>query len=276
MTQTGPPLDAAAPGDQGPAWQLNRDVAWDDFNPQAYYLHNYKYLRDDDRFILNAVAPFLARHFLPSAPADGEVTAVRRRGIDVGSGANLYPGMLMLPWCQTVTLSDHSSANCQWLRNALAAPERAWENFWVEIAQYPGYDRLTPSEALAKLKERATVEQSSVFELPEQHFDVGTMFFVAESMTSHEAEFEDATRCFLGSLVDGAPFAAAFMDSSLGYEVGAHEYPAVGAVNLPLIEETLNGLGCTSRSAVKVPIPAHDPLRNGYQGMIVTVGVTRH
>src|SRR2546430_17725893 len=73
----------------------------------------------------------------------------------------------------------------------------------------------------------AKIEQASIYELPVAMWDVGTMFFVAESITGIRAEFELATKRFLQSLKPGAPFAAAFMRNSAGYEVGDVRFPAV-------------------------------------------------
>jgi hypothetical protein len=99
------------------------------------------------------------------------------------------------------------------------------------------------------------------------------MFFVAESMTSFQDEFTQATSCFLSCLRPGAPFAAAFMDSSQGYAVSTERYPAVRAVTAGTVNATLAELG--ARAEVdKVPVPAGDPLREGYEGMIIAVGTT--
>jgi hypothetical protein len=42
-------------------------------------------------------------------------------------------------------------------------------------------------------------------DLPERAWDIGSMFFVADGMTTNEAEFEAAVRAFLASLVPDSP-----------------------------------------------------------------------
>jgi hypothetical protein len=250
----------------------NEDVAWEEFAPIAYWEHNYRFLRKDDAAILKQVGLFFAQHFWS---AGGPYC----RGLDVGSGANLYPALTMLPWCHSITLTDVSPANVAWLRENVTAGafDRAepwgWQPFWNELARFVGYRRLDdPAARLAAVQQ---VRECSVLDLPlgDGRYDVGTMFFVAESITSYETEYEDATMRFLDALLPGAPFAAAFMDSSHGYVVDDRPYPAVHAVNAVRVEQTLIGLGARAR-VMKIDVPASDPLRDGYDGMIVAVGTT--
>jgi hypothetical protein len=250
----------------GLAPRHNDDVAWDKFPPEEYWDHNYRSLRKDDQEIINTVAHFFAARFLGSG-------STGRRGIDVGAGANLYPALAMLPWCDDITVTDISAANVTWLERVLKDDDHdwRWRPFWDELCRHEGYRQLeTPA---AHLGEVCGVRQCSVFELPPRSFDLGTMFFVAESMTSYPTEFEDATQHFLDSLRPGAAFAAAFMDSSTGYEVAGKPYPAVREVNGQVVEETLKGFGADVR-VEKVDVPASDPLRDGYDGMIIAVGTT--
>jgi hypothetical protein len=252
----------------GLAPRHNDDVAWDEFPPEAYWDHNYRSLRKDDQEIINTVAGFFAGRFWGTSP-------LGRRGIDVGAGSNLYPTLAMLPWCDDITVTDISRENVAWLTSAIAdagpEDEWRWRPFWDEYRRFKGYRQFErPVERLGAV---AHVAQGSVFDLPERVYDVGTMFFVAESMTSYPTEFEDATERFLCSLKPGAPFAAAFMDSSTGYEVDGRPYPAVRQVNKAVVEETLIGSGADV-DVEKVDVPASDPLRDGYDGMIIAVGTT--
>jgi hypothetical protein len=250
----------------------NDDVAWDEFDPQKYWQHNYSSLREDDLAIILAVGEYFSGYFNRHPEALGGL------GLDVGSGSNLYPALGMLPWTRNITLTDHSGANAAWLRRQLreggeplpADASWSWDPFWRAYAKFDGYEQAGDPRQL--LADRVSVEQISVFELPEDgRFDIGTMFFVAESMTSYETEFEDATARFLAALRPGAPFAAAFMDKSLGYVVGDKSFPAVREVDQPTVASTLKTLGATA-VAQKIPIPGNDPLRDGYDGMIIAVG----
>ena len=250
----------------------NAEVDWDACVPEAYWEINYRTLRNDDQSILQAVGGFFSRHFqnLPRVHL--------LRALDVGSGANLYPALAMLPWSAMITLTDPSAPNVAWLRTAAAGvsamDERdrwVWAPFWAECARYPAYQQVR--DPRAELANRHEVRQQGVLQLAPEQWDLGTMFFVAESSTSDEGEFRAATAAFLAALVPGAPFAAAFMDSSVGYVVADQSYPAVRTVNVPMVRELLSQF---SPDAVvfRVDVPVHDPARDGYEGMIVAVGTT--
>jgi hypothetical protein len=251
----------------------NVEVAWDEFPPEDYWHHNYSALREDDRAIILAVGEYFSGHF-QDHPTTGQGA-----GLDVGSGTNFYPALGMLPWMKTITLTDHSAANVAWLRAHLGGIQTPaaegepweWQPFWEAYSRFTGYE--AKDDARSLLAERCRVEHLSVYDIPPGQYDIGTMFFVAESMTSYEKEFEDATGHFLGALRPGAPFAAAFMDKSLGYVVGEKSFPAVREVDQPLVASTLKSFGAIA-SVEKIPIPGNDPLREGYDGMIIAVGTT--
>lgn len=248
----------------------NKDVEWAEFAPEAYWNHNYRYLRADDTEIIHAVGAFFARHF-QAHPAP------MSRGIDVGSGSNLYPALSMLPWCEKIHLTDHSPSNVAWLReHAGIQPESwDWQPFWDEFRDnFKGYSEITDPRVALDLATRGNIQERSVFALPERRFDIGTMFFVAESMTSFENEFDVATEKFLRCLRPGSPFAAAFMDSSVGYVVADKSFPAVPEVTEDVVKDVLiRQLGADAH-VTKVQVPASDPLRDGYKGMIIAVGTT--
>jgi hypothetical protein len=249
----------------------NGEVAWDEFAPEDYWRHNYSTLRADDREIILAVAEYFSGHFQDHPEARGGA------GLDVGSGANFYPALGLLPWARTVTLTDHSAANVAWLNQRLDVMRGhhvdtwEWQNFWKTFGDFDGYDPDVDARAL--LVERCRVERASVFDIAPGSYDIGTMFFVAESMTSYETEFEDATGHFLAALRPGSPFAAAFMDKSQGYLVGDKHFPAVREVDSAVVASTLKTFGALA-SVTKIPIPGNDPLRDGYDGMIIALGTT--
>lgn len=243
----------------------NRDVAWDSFDPIAYWQHNYQSFRRDDRSILRLVGKHFQGHFGNRPPAG-------RTGLDVGSGANLYPALAMLPWCEKIVLTDHSAANVAWLRQAIAQLPPSWEPFWSELVGTARYRPADFAAARQLLAARGEVRRRSVFASDDGiRYDLGTMFFVAESMTNYPEEFEEATTRFLAALRPAAPFAAAFMDSSEGYLVADRSFPAVKSVTVDRVRAVLTGLGADA-TVTKIHVLAEDPLREGYDGMIVAVG----
>jgi hypothetical protein len=240
----------------------NAVYPWDRFDPESYVHDNYAEFYEDDRRILQRVRDYFA----------GIQDTLRSdiQGIDVGAGANLYPSLAMLPFCRNVTLFERSANNRKWLTEQRSSFSPVWDKYWNTLATRPAYDKIDPREAF---RDRANIIRGDIFKPPARdRWDMGTMFFVAESITQEENEFNRAVKNFIGLLRPTAPFAAAFMQESPGYHVGEIEFPAV-PITRPdvehLLEPLVDELELTSILSTK-------PLRDGYQGMILAVGRVRH
>ena len=246
----GPPPEPASPA-------RNAQYPWDEFAAAEYCDHNYLELREDDAEILGTVRSWFAE----------EMRDRTGHGVDVGAGPNLYPALSMLPHCTDLTLREYSAANVAWLHEQTADLPERWRPFWDVVS--PGACVGDFAKARDLLAERARVEQGSVFELPRAAWDLGTMFFVAESISQDPAEFEQAAASFVRALRPGAPFAAAFMEQSKGYDVAGVRFPAtpVGAAE---ITACLSGL--TAGLQVNRVEMRPKPLRPGYTGMLVAIG----
>ncbi|KUN91684.1 SCO2525 family SAM-dependent methyltransferase [Streptomyces caeruleatus] len=240
----------------------NKDVRWAAFDPIAYVDHNYRDLQAEDAEILHMIRDHFGGHFRKQG--SGPVS-----GIDVGAGANLYPALAMMPWCDEITLFERSPANVRYLTRQVDCYDRNWDQFWDVLCESEAYDSLgvAPRERFRKV---VSVEQGNLFDLARyrRQWSMGTMFFVAESMTTSHQEFSLAVERFLRALAPGAPFAAAFMEHSKGYHTGEHFFPAcdVGESEVRASLEAFAGDFEVRRleSAAEV--------RDGYSGMIVAYG----
>jgi hypothetical protein len=182
----------------------------------------------------------------------------------------------MLPWAKNLQLKDYSAKNIAWLRQHVASDSGpwTWEPFWQEIEEAEGYNQIGEPRKHLRLAcqgepGEAGIERCSLFELPSARWDLGTMFFVAESMTEDPDEFHVALARFLGALKPDAPFAAAFMEESKGYEVAGTRYPAY-RVTVADVKRHLARLGARDLT-VEQPDTSHR-VRDGYEGMIVATG----
>jgi hypothetical protein len=252
---------------------------WDAFHAHEYWKANYAFMRGDDRRFLESL-----RDFFRLEPGAGDWT-----GVDVGSGANLYPALAMLPLCKEITLWEYGATNCDWLRGEVRRYSTHWDPFWRTLRAAGRYDEIG-TNARGRLARTAKVHQGSLFDLPqwspdrpEWGFDVGTMFFVAESITDDPDRFYEAVDKFTGSLRPGAPFAAAFMRNSSGYVVGSQEFPALNIEerdvheHLAKIAPDLRIETVDTRGQFVKPGDPADPrptrrLRHGYDGMILALG----
>lgn len=247
------------------------DAPWNSFSSDDYWRRNYHELQAEDQEIIRLVSHFFIRAFAGRPPA--------RRGIDVGSGTNLYPALLMLPWTEQILLTDFSASNVDWLRRQLADDSAPWTwgSFWDELQMAKGYNEIgEPRKQLRQACDSvlgcAGVEQRSVFDLPRAQWDLGSMFFVAESITEEPDEFRAAMEGFVGASEPGAPFAAAFMAGSDGYQVAGTRFPA-----LPITADDVR-LHFTELGASKLSVGllrTEHRVRPGYEGMIVATGFTR-
>lgn len=249
----------------------NADVQWNRFSSHDYWQRNYHELQAEDQEIIRLVRQFFIATFRGRPRA--------RRGIDVGSGTNLYPALLMLPWADRIMLTDYSASNVRWLRHQLTTGGAAWtwQPFWHELHEAERYNEIAdPYKHLRVACHSepgyAGIERRSVFSLPKARWDLGTMFFVAESITEDPAEFRAALAGFTGALKPGSPFATAFMAGSHGYPVAGTHFPAL-PINQDDVRRHFTELGASDLS-VELLRTTHR-VRDGYAGMIVATGVVR-
>jgi NNMT/PNMT/TEMT family protein len=247
----------------------NAQAPWEEFSPQDYWQRNYGEVQPEDQEIIRRVSDFFVRAF-DDRPA-------ARRAIDVGCGPNLYPALLMLPWTEQLFLTDHSEKNVNWLREHVAHSDGPWpwDPFWAEMSHLGGYrqaaePRKQLKKALTSEPGFAGIEQYNVFDLPKAQWQLGTMFFVAESITEDVKEYHAAIGRFVGALEPGAPFAAAFMAGSEGYPVAGEWYPALG-VTSDDVKKRFTEHGVSALSVTRTE--TRPGVRPGYTGMIVATGV---
>lgn len=241
---------------------MNADVSWAAFDPIAYVDHNYRDLQAEDAEILSIVRDHFGDHF----PKRG-VRPVS--GIDVGAGANLYPALAMLPWCDEITLFERSSANVRYLKSQVDSYDGNWDQFWRVLCKNDAYGALD-MDPRARFRDVVGVVEGDLFDLVrhEGRWSMGTMFFVAESMTSSREEFDRGVECFLRALAPGAPFAAAFMEHSKGYHAGEHFFPACDVGEA----EVYTSLERFTDECTTVRLKSSAAVRDGYSGMIVAYG----
>jgi hypothetical protein len=237
----------------------NADFDWDAFDPETYVTTNYAQLRDDDLRIMQVMRDHFVEQFTdePAGPLSG---------IDVGSGANLYPTLTLLPFCRSIRLAEWGAKNVAWLKSQIESYSPMWDPYWDVLTKRAPYQRV--EKPRDELREVARATRQSIFRLPLRAHDVGTMTFVAESITAQENEFRLACQMFIGTLKRGAVFAAAFMRDSSGYNVNGIRFPAV-AITPTDIEHCL--LPITHDLKLR-EYRSNVPLRDGYHGMVVATG----
>jgi hypothetical protein len=259
--------------------EKNSSIDWDRFDPVPYQKQNYSpRVRDDDARIIRAICGHFKKHFLEHPQTEDYPI-----GVDMGAGSNLYPMFTMLPLTAEIVLIDPGQSNLDWLKSEIRllrsgnreALDR-WDPYW-DRARKAGNPWLNTTLAWAMARTALNPSRADLLSLGmEQAFDLGTMCFVAESMTSSRDEFAAAICSFLRSLRPGAPYAIACMAESTGYTVGGVDYPAVPITTNDLFT-VLYECQYTGRELVHVqaiPVPKRGPLREGHRGMLLAFGRT--
>ncbi|TQF03801.1 methyltransferase [Kitasatospora acidiphila] len=245
----------------------NRQAPWDSFDAEAYFKHTYRSLVADDRQVLAAVRDHFAAHFARHPSSDG------LRGLDVGAGTNLYPALAMLPWCGSITLFERAISNVRWLRSAVQNYGDSWDAFWEVLCSQPVYRAVT--DPRTRLAGAAKVVRGDLFtDLPQGAADIGTMFFVAESLSAARVEYRGAIDHFAAALRPGAPFALAFMEGSRGYDVGDVTFPACEIERSDVLE-AFRDYAADGLEVSHIDVPGSQPLRDGYTGVMVALGRIR-
>lgn len=245
----------------------NAQAPWSGFDSRAYVNANYLELHDEDAEIISIMRDHFGDYFREHHQ-DPVV------GIDIGAGANLYPALAMLPWCKEITLVERSSRNLGYLESQLESYDENWDQFWVTLRENPEY-RAYGGDPREKFREVVHVVPGDLldFDLVAERgpWSVGTMFFVAESMTTEREEFDRGVATFMRALAPGAPFFAAFMEHSEGYRVGDEFFPACDVGESEVYESLEPFAGKIDTLRLK-RLKAPGNLREGYSGMIVAYG----
>lgn len=243
--------------------RFNAELEWDSLDPDEYCERNYERIHGNDAVFVGILRDFLADRLAGRADL---------AGVDVGAGGNLYPALAMLPFCGELTLIDYSAPNVAWLRSRTEGytPDldmATWRQFWNVLISDPAYAAIP--DPWATLQKRARVLRQSVFRLGRGQWDLGTMFFVAESISSSPLEFRAAVTGFVTALKPGAPFAASFMERSEGWRAGGRAFPAVSVGEA----DVTAALAGQAEVHELIRLDAGDnPLRPGYTGMILACG----
>lgn len=235
-----------------------QSAQWDTFNPYVYVANNYQTIHDEDRVILDVILPYIRRNISQSC-----------RVLDIGTGPNLYPVIALLPYSRRIDCLEYSRSNVRYLLDQIHRPAEYWHRFHRYMRHF-GDQYVFPLHPV--LTEKVCVRQGDIFTYSQADYDVVTMFFCAESITSQRNRFIAACKKSMSYLRNGGLYIAVFMEQSKGYEIDRVQFPAY-----PTNTEELSGIFeplCTKLSVTKIP-KSTKPLREGYGGMVLITGIRK-
>jgi len=234
----------------------NQDVAWDAFDAAAYAEANYGVITADDLWLTRRLCQFY-----------NQIHAPVMRAVDIGTGPNLLPLLVAAPQVETLTAVDINPANLACLAEVIQQSRlpHNWAPVWEEVrAHCLLATQINPMDMLRDV----TLQAQSVFTLPAAQWDVATMLFCAESITSDFAEFKTALYAAAQAVRPCGHLFVACMEHSVGYTVGAIHYPAVSVDSAALATYLLPELQWI-RLERRTPLV---PLRAGYTGVVIAYG----
>ncbi|MGE0024379.1 MAG: hypothetical protein AB7S70_12195 [Hyphomicrobium sp.] len=239
----------------------NAEYQWNLFDSESYFQHYYSDPHPDDKLVMRH-----AVEALKAAEPAGDLDIV-----DVGTGPNLIPFFCALGRAKRLTAWEYAATNVDWIKRELDTDDMRpqWQTYWAWAREAYGPDWTLPANPIPELREKCTVTQGSVFDLPARTWDAATMFFCAESITERQDEFEAACAAFARSVKPGGTLAAAFLVRSGGYVVADRPFPV-----LKLSPETIERVFKQHASDVKAELIGivEREVRSGYSGFIFLTG----
>ena len=223
------------------------------FNAEKYVEANYKQVSPQDLFIM---ARLINRHRLIQGGT----------AIDIGGAVNLYPLLVMLPFYESITITDIVVPNLLYLEKQKKRLSKTWEQYvrFINLLGYPYYPKDFSRELLSKVHSC----KASIYDLEPNSQTSISMNFVAESITNDYTEFGRACTVLMNALKPEGYITATFMGGSRGYNVGGIDYPAV-SISRNDVLYAFNEL--QEKRVYDIP-PEYKPIRKGYNNIIILEG----
>ena len=237
----------------------NGDVAWDDFDTASYLADNYATLHDFDRRIIATLSPYY-RALGPGSLASS---------LDVGTGPNLYPLMLVAAASRRLEALERSARNVTYLQRARReGADPCWTPFWELCRRL---DPALPAD-LDEVLRGLTIHHGDAADVPPGQHDLVSMFFMAESVTGGRDEFEWLAHRFARAAAPGGHLVAAFMAGMSQYELGGATLPS-----FPLDRHTLEAVMRPVTRELRIwKLPADPTLPYEHDGVLLLTARAPH
>jgi hypothetical protein len=235
--------------------EIQKDNVWDEFDPEAYIFDNYSTVFPHDLYSLALLTTLYKQkqHI-------GKV-------LEIGCGPNLLPVLAAIPYADSIRIIDPGSQNIEYLYRQLFDIDPVWKPAMTVIRAIDPSLSLNHFDFQLAYQQKISFDAGSVFDLPKNFFDVASMHYVAESITSDYAEFERACLSFKQSVKPGGMLIASFMENSTGYTVNGVDFPAC-----PITISDLKDVFKDCDPVIERLSSDLTPMRSGYTGILFLVG----
>lgn len=184
----------------------NADADWDRWPVDHYLAENYRVVHPSDAAVIAAHSAYYRR--IPAGSL--------ARTVELGAGPNLYPLLLAAAASRRIDAVEPSAANVAYLTGQLTdGPDASWSAFHAECRRH-NPDLPDLPDALARIHLR----RADLASARGAGYDLASMHFVAESVTTDEAEFGELCASFVAAVRPGGHLVAAFMAGMPTYSLG--------------------------------------------------------
>jgi len=192
----------------------NRRQNWDEFDSELYAKDNFRKITEFDEEILEEMSDFYAKE------------NPYGNFLEVGPASNMYPILTALPYANAVFLWEYGAQNVAYLNQQCEELNPVWQQ-WINKLRELKPEIYNNVDFQQQLKDKVTVIQGSIFNLPSSKFDNISMHAVAESLTGKPREFRRAVNCFLSAGKPETTVVTTFVGNSSGYNEAGRPFPAV-------------------------------------------------
>ena len=232
----------------------NADVDWDQWPVTDYLAEIYGELHPSDDSVIEHHSAFY-RSLAPGSVGTS---------VELGAGPNLYPLMLASAVSRHIDVVEPSTASLAYLERQLRdGADSSWSAFYERCRQ------LQPAlpSTLAQALSRVSLRRGTSADLPVDHYDLGSMHFVAESCTEDYDEFREVCRAWARSVRSGGYLVAAFMENMGRYQIGTGPQWPGCRVDEGSVRDAFDPL-VTTMSTSRVDFDTTGP-DYGYTGMVL-------
>lgn len=201
----------------------NTQYDWDEFDVGAYY---NQYKKDsviwEDRC--------LGRATIHSLLELGVQLKSLKNGIDVCNGGVLRGPSIIAPFIRddgVVYWSDYGEPQIQHAKEIIGKGLQGNLEAWLIHQVHFGECYNAWSGASLRACQLGRVIKQSIFDLPQDTYDIGITCFGPESLTQDRVEWGRASLSFFNSVKHGQPVVMQYMVNSNGYDSAGGDYPAV-------------------------------------------------
>ena len=189
---------------------------WDRFDPYTYLEDNYKTVHSADVITMAR----MVEKYMEIGKNDNVI-------LEVGSGPNLLPILIALPFAKSITVIEYGQINLDYLNLCKNHIPIVFKK-WIKVLKYlypQIYQRFNFS---IEIQKKLNINFGTVYALPSDCYDIVSMHYVVESITNEKNQFDKGCKSVSNALVHGGTLMASFMLGSNGYSVSELNFPAIG------------------------------------------------